>query len=217
VCGTGYKRKTSYSTMMGTTTNECCDRETCADYTCASRNKRPKSNPTEPNVGEDPTETGCCEDITGMCTGNTDGTSVTCHAELFWKDKAGKASITGSTAQVCCDAITDQCFSWSTRHTPYSCPAGQHAQSFKECEVIAVPARDCANDAFDVTGVEGVTPKGPMCPPEDWVPADNGNSGAPGTGDTDGGSASTSGGTRAVSDMFPATLMALALVCAFGI
>jgi len=169
--------------------------------------------------GSEPTVSVCCEQVTGKCAGNWNSAQdVTCHAELFWKDKANKASITGSTAGACCDAITDQCFSWSTRHTPYSCPAGQYAQKFKECGVTAVTAVDCVNDAYDVTGVEGVTAKGPMCPPEDWVPAVGGGSGAPGTGGTGtGGSASTSRGTRTVSDVFPATVAALALIFVFSI
>jgi len=84
--------------------------------------------------------------------------------------------------------------------------------------VTAVTAVDCVNDAYDVTGVEGVTAKGPMCPPEDWVPAVGGGSGAPGTGGTGtGGSASTSRGTRTVSDVFPATVAALALIFVFSI
>jgi len=30
-CGTGYKKKTDYGTIMGTTRDNCCDQKTCAD------------------------------------------------------------------------------------------------------------------------------------------------------------------------------------------
>jgi len=215
-CGTGYKMKTTYNTKSGTTRVECCDQKTCADLDCALTKRRAKTNPTQPNMGNEPTVGGCCEPITGMCAGNFNPLSdVTCHAELFWKDKANKASITGSTAEVCCDAITDQCLSWSQRHTPYSCRAGEYAHSFKECPVTAVTAVDCVNDNFDVIGVEGVLSKGPMCPAKNWTP----QAGDPSFTSSDnekGGHASTSRGARAVSTLFPATMTALALISASG-
>ena len=78
-CGTGYKQKTDYSTIMETTEDNCCDQKTCADLTCASHNKQAKSNPAEPATGAEPSVGACCEDITGKCTGNTNtGRNVWC-------------------------------------------------------------------------------------------------------------------------------------------
>jgi hypothetical protein len=91
--------------MMGTTQDNCCDQKTCADLTCADYIKRPKSNPTQPIAGSDPTVGGCCEDITGKCTGNTvSGQNVQCGTG--YKEKADYSNMMGTTQDNCCDQRT---------------------------------------------------------------------------------------------------------------
>merc|ERR1719183_3254312 len=65
--------------MTGTDVGACCDAKTCADFPCTSSSKQAKSSPTQPTTGNDPTESECCEAITGKCTGNTaSGDNVVC-------------------------------------------------------------------------------------------------------------------------------------------
>merc|ERR1740121_610467 len=67
----GYKDKANKENVPGTTWRACCDQKTCSDFDCASRNKNPKTSPTQPTEGNNPTEVGCCEARAGRCTGNT--------------------------------------------------------------------------------------------------------------------------------------------------
>merc|ERR1711933_637085 len=95
VCGTGYKNKASFATMAGTNVAACCDQKTCSDFTCSSVGKRAKSGATQPTAGNEPSEAGCCEAITGMCMGNTGGTgNVVCGTG--YKNKASFATMAGT-------------------------------------------------------------------------------------------------------------------------
>jgi len=103
-CGTGYKPKANSAGITGNTQVACCDAKTCSDYTCPA-GEQMKSNPTQPTAGNNPTRAECCEDITGMCSGNkASSNDFTC--PTGYKDKANKATITGSTLATCCDMKT---------------------------------------------------------------------------------------------------------------
>jgi len=117
-CGTGYKHKANSATITGTTVSVCCDMKTCNDLTCPVGEKE-KSNPTQPTAGNNPTAADCCEDISGMCSGNkVPGNDVTC--TTGYKNKANKATITGTTVSACCDMKTCN---------DLTCPAGRIKQS----------------------------------------------------------------------------------------
>jgi len=67
----GYKDKANKENVPETTWRACCDQKTCSDFDCASRNKNPKTSPTQPTEGNNLTEVGCCEAWASRCTGNT--------------------------------------------------------------------------------------------------------------------------------------------------
>jgi len=204
-CGWGYKPMADYDSRLGTKVEECCDQKTCSHHTCAARREL-KSNPTQPSVGNEPTEADCCEDVTGMCSGNWDAaTDVTCHAEKYWKDKPGKASIVGASPTACCDPILGQCLSLENRHVSYECPVGQWAHPYRVCEVASRTPVDCVNDNFDVVGIAGQAAAGPICP------AAGGGPGTPTSDPNDTKAAtSTTVATHAVAATFPAMMVAIA-------
>jgi len=101
VCGAGYKDKADKATLVGDSDSQCCDQKTCSDFTC-DVGTRMKASPTNPAAGSEPTQADCCEMSTGMCSGNANpGEDVMCGAGF--KDKANKATITGTTTAACCD------------------------------------------------------------------------------------------------------------------
>jgi len=196
-CGTGYKDKPNKATTTGTDKAACCIQKTCSDHQCTPGLKK-KSSPTQPTADNDPDDAGCCEDISGMCSGNKVSTEdVTC--TTGYKDKPNKATTTGTDKATCCnkktcadhtctsgekktspDTIADgsdpddsaccgpilkSCMNHLQANVPFSCPSGFYAKDLATVpSVTAVEAKDCPNDAFDVTAVPAIEGFGPKCP-----------------------------------------------------
>merc|ERR1712056_168660 len=107
VCGTGYNQKTDFATMAGTTVAECCVAKTCASVGC-NANRELSGTPTwvfNAATPTNPTESGCCKDKTGYCTGNmASANNVVCGTG--YNQKTDFATMAGTTVAECCVAKT---------------------------------------------------------------------------------------------------------------
>eukprot|EP00928_Gymnodinium_smaydae_P007908 TRINITY_DN1282_c0_g1_i1.p1 TRINITY_DN1282_c0_g1~~TRINITY_DN1282_c0_g1_i1.p1 ORF type:complete len:858 (+),score=151.93 TRINITY_DN1282_c0_g1_i1:87-2660(+) len=158
----GYKDKANKATIAGTTVDACCDQKTCSDFMCVLTRKKVKASPTQPTKGNNPTEADCCEVITGMCSGNTDAsTDATC--TTGWKDKANKATITGTTVAACCDQKTCSDLMCALTKKKAKASPTQPAQDKEPveadcCEDITGQCTGNTNAANDVTCPSGFMP-----------------------------------------------------------
>jgi hypothetical protein len=90
-------------------------------------------------------------------------------------NKAGKATLAGTTVAACCD-VTPTCMSHTTLNVPFACPAGKYAKALNRVSSVAGrEAKNCTNNAFDVTAITAVVGYGPVCPePSAPTPASDG-------------------------------------------
>merc|ERR1712190_185174 len=135
-CGTGYIQKTDFATMAGTTVAECCVAKTCASVGC-NANRELSGTPTwtfDANNPTNPTESGCCKDKVGYCTGNmASANNVVCNNGF--KNLADFATKAGTTVAECCDQQT-------CGDVAYTCPWGSNADTTRDNDAIWTDVKD---------------------------------------------------------------------------
>jgi len=163
----------------GEITDMCKNNTIIPDYNCLDHNMSSKTTNSElgdcdnsPTCSQDSVTTCCknicCDEITGMCIGNTDPTSepnidcdfignysdtrvknvinyddcssgnTTCGVMI---DKQEKSTIEGDTKAECCDLISDKCSGNTDTRDDYSCPSGKTVNS-NTCD----DSGDCTGD-----------------------------------------------------------------------
>jgi len=220
-CGANKILKANSNIITGNTETACCD-AACSGVTCVSGSHL-KANAA--NIRGTSTAAGgvCCDsDITGRCSGNTNSANdFSCPANHILK--AGSSSITGNTECACCDQAC----------IVYACPLGSHlkdnAASIRGSSNAACCESDitnlctgnthshddvdCATECYGTYGcmaqpnlVAGTT-KGSNACESCCTPAPRSG------GDGSGGATAD---CRKQSAMFPAPMVALALVLISG-
>merc|ERR1719464_1925940 len=238
-CGAHKILKANSNSITGNTVTACCD-DVCSGVTCVSGSHL-KANAA--NIRGTSTAAGgvCCDsDIAGRCSGNTNSANdVSCPANHILK--AGSSSITGNTACACCDqaCIVYACPLGSHLKDNAASIRGSSNAACCESDITNLCTGnthshddvDCATECYGTYGcmaqqnlVAGTT-KGSnacesCCTP---APRDAGGSGGGGSGgDGSGGGGSGGDGSGATADcrkqsaVFPAPMVALALVLISG-
>eukprot|EP01045_Picozoa_sp_COSAG04_P000107 COSAG04_NODE_2_length_56781_cov_25.092252_31_plen_3914_part_00 len=170
-CGTGYIAA-SGSVSLGINTTDyastvaiCCDRVFCEPSDCGSGfHLRPEAEASLPPPGTAVSQTSCCsEDVSGMCSGNTDGNDFSCpllgyarkeHSDFIENDFSGSAE---EQVAACCDRLyctgtecgDGYCPKADAEHLP---PAGVAASQAECCDSDTASSTRCATGTYKVCG-----------------------------------------------------------------